>query len=40
MWAKKDARDMTIPSTIQDVILAKIDSLPEEAKGVIQTLFV
>jgi len=36
-YLAKDAQDMTIPSTIQDVIMARIDSLPEEAKGVIQT---
>ena len=32
----KDIRDLTIPSTIQDVIMARIDSLPEEAKSVLQ----
>ena len=28
----KDIQDMTIPSTIQDVIMARVDSLPEGAK--------
>jgi len=30
------AQDVTIPSTIQDVIMARIDSLPEGAKEVLQ----
>ena len=33
----KDFRDVTIPSTIQDVIMARVDSLPEGAKEVLQT---
>jgi len=33
----KDIRDVTIPSTIQDVIMARVDSLPEGAKNVLQT---
>ena len=33
----KDIRDVTIPSTIQDVIMARVDSLPDAAKGVLQT---
>jgi predicted ATPase len=33
----KDIKDMTIPVTIQDVIMARVDSLPEGAKVVIQT---
>jgi tetratricopeptide (TPR) repeat protein len=33
----RDFLEMTIPSTIQDVILARVDSLPEGAKEVIQT---
>jgi class 3 adenylate cyclase/tetratricopeptide (TPR) repeat protein len=33
----KDAKDVIIPSTVQDVIMARIDSLPEGAKGVLQT---
>jgi class 3 adenylate cyclase/tetratricopeptide (TPR) repeat protein len=33
----KDIRQMTIPSTIQDVIMARVDSLPERAKEVLQT---
>ncbi|MFC1856916.1 AAA family ATPase [Thermodesulfobacteriota bacterium] len=32
----KDIREITIPSTIQDVIMARVDALPEEAKGVLQ----
>ncbi|MCJ7686720.1 MAG: AAA family ATPase, partial [Desulfobacteraceae bacterium] len=33
----KDIRDVTIPSTIQDVIMARVDSLPEGAKDLLQT---
>jgi len=33
----KDIQDLAIPSTIQDVIMARVDSLPEEAKKVLQT---
>jgi class 3 adenylate cyclase/tetratricopeptide (TPR) repeat protein len=33
----KDAQQLTIPSTIQDVIMARVDSLPEGAKEVLQT---
>ena len=33
----KDIQDMTIPSTIQDVIMARVDSLPEGAKDLLQT---
>jgi len=33
----KDITDVTIPGTIQDVIMARVDSLPDEAKGVLQT---
>jgi class 3 adenylate cyclase/tetratricopeptide (TPR) repeat protein len=32
----KDPKDVTIPSTIQDVILARVDALPEGAKEVLQ----
>ena len=32
----KDIHQMTIPSTIQDVIMARVDSLPEGAKEVLQ----
>jgi predicted ATPase len=32
----KDIKDVTIPSTIQDVIMARVDSLPEGAKKVLQ----
>ncbi len=33
----KDVYQLTIPSTIQDVIMARVDSLPERAKEVLQT---
>ncbi len=33
----KDVRQAAIPSTIQDVIMARVDSLPEKAKEVLQT---
>ena len=33
----KDPKDVTIPSTVQDVILARVDALPEGAKEVLQT---
>ena len=33
----RDIRQLTIPSTIQDVIMARVDSLPEGAKEVLQT---
>jgi class 3 adenylate cyclase/tetratricopeptide (TPR) repeat protein len=33
----KGVREVTIPSTIQDVIMARVDSLPEGAKEVLQT---
>jgi class 3 adenylate cyclase/tetratricopeptide (TPR) repeat protein len=33
----KDTREVIIPSTIQDVIMARMDSLPEGAKGLLQT---
>ena len=33
----KDIQHLTVPSTIQDVIMARVDSLPERAKEVIQT---
>jgi tetratricopeptide (TPR) repeat protein len=33
----KDIRQLIIPSTIQDVIMARVDSLPEGAKEVLQT---
>ncbi len=32
-----DIQDLTIPSTIQDVIMARVDNLPEVSKEVIQT---
>ena len=33
----KNIQQLTIPSTIQDVIMARVDSLPEKAKEVLQT---
>jgi class 3 adenylate cyclase/predicted ATPase len=36
-YLAKDRRDVTIPATIHDVIMARVDSLPESAKGVLQT---
>jgi class 3 adenylate cyclase/tetratricopeptide (TPR) repeat protein len=33
----KDIADIAIPSTIQDVVMARVDSLPEAAKAVLQT---
>jgi len=33
----KDIQQVTIPSTIQDVIMARVDSLPEGSKEVLQT---
>ena len=36
----KDIREVVIPSTIQDVIMARVDSLPEGAKNLLQTVSV
>jgi class 3 adenylate cyclase/tetratricopeptide (TPR) repeat protein len=36
-YIAKDAREVAIPSTIQDVIMARVDSLPEGAKELLQT---
>ncbi len=33
----EDTRDVAIPSTIQDVIMARVDGLPERAKELLQT---
>jgi len=33
---KRDIQNVAIPSTIQDVIMARVDSLPEQAKEVLQ----
>jgi tetratricopeptide (TPR) repeat protein len=33
----KNIQDVTIPSTVQDVIMARVDSLPEGAKEVLQS---
>ncbi len=33
----KDIQNLAIPSTIQDLIMARVDSLPEKAKEVLQT---
>jgi tetratricopeptide (TPR) repeat protein len=35
-YLSKDIHQLTIPSTIQDVIMARVDSLPEGAKEVLQ----
>jgi len=35
-YLTRDMQDVTIPSTIQDVIMARVDSLPEAAKEVLQ----
>jgi class 3 adenylate cyclase/tetratricopeptide (TPR) repeat protein len=32
----KDIQDVTIPGTIQDIIMARVDALPDAAKGVLQ----
>jgi class 3 adenylate cyclase/tetratricopeptide (TPR) repeat protein len=36
----KDIKEVTIPATVQDVIMARVDSLPEGAKGLLQTVSV
>jgi class 3 adenylate cyclase/tetratricopeptide (TPR) repeat protein len=36
-YLARDTQDITIPSTIHDVIMARVDSLPESAKDVLQT---
>ena len=36
-YLAKDIQDVEIPSTIQDVIMARVDSLPDGAKSVLQT---
>jgi class 3 adenylate cyclase/tetratricopeptide (TPR) repeat protein len=36
----KDIKKVTIPATIQDVIMARVDSLPQEMKGLLQTVSV
>jgi predicted ATPase len=33
----RDANDVTIPGTIQDVVMARVDSLPEAARDVLKT---
>ena len=35
--ALKDLHDVSIPSTIQDVIMARVDSLPDAVKKILQT---
>jgi tetratricopeptide (TPR) repeat protein len=37
---KQDIKEVTIPATIQDVIMARIDSLPQEMKSLLQTVSV
>jgi class 3 adenylate cyclase/tetratricopeptide (TPR) repeat protein len=34
----KDIKEVVIPSTVQDVIMARVDSLPEGTKGMLQTI--
>jgi tetratricopeptide (TPR) repeat protein len=34
----KDIKEVTIPATVQDVIMARVDSLPELTKGLLQTI--
>jgi class 3 adenylate cyclase/tetratricopeptide (TPR) repeat protein len=36
----KDLKDVVIPATVQDVIMARVDSLPEDMKGLLQTVSV
>ncbi len=36
----KDIKEVTIPATIQDVIMARVDSLPEGSKSLLQTMSV
>jgi predicted ATPase len=36
-YLAKDIQEVEIPSTIQEVIMARVDSLPDGAKGVLQT---
>jgi len=36
-YLAKDIQEVAIPSTIQEVIMARVDSLPEGAKSVLQT---
>ena len=36
-YLAEDIGEVTIPSTIQDVIMARVDSLPDAARGVLQT---
>jgi class 3 adenylate cyclase/tetratricopeptide (TPR) repeat protein len=35
-YLTKDIGDVTIPGTVQDVIMARVDTLPDAAKGVLQ----
>ncbi len=34
----KDIKEVTIPATVQDVIMARVDSLPEGTRGLLQTI--
>jgi class 3 adenylate cyclase/tetratricopeptide (TPR) repeat protein len=36
----RDIKEVTIPATIQDVIMARVDSLPQEMKDLLQTVSV
>jgi class 3 adenylate cyclase len=33
---QKEIKDVIVPSTVQDVLMARVDSLPEGAKGILQ----
>ena len=33
----KDIKEVAIPATVQDVVMARVDSLPQETKGLLQT---
>jgi class 3 adenylate cyclase/tetratricopeptide (TPR) repeat protein len=34
----KDIKEVAIPATVQDIIMARVDSLPEGTKGLLQTI--
>jgi predicted ATPase len=36
-YLSKHTQEITIPSTIQDIIMARVDTLPDDAKEVLQT---
>jgi tetratricopeptide (TPR) repeat protein len=37
---KQDIKEVTIPATVQDVIMARVDSLPQKVKSLLQTVSV